>query len=140
MILTIYKSKTDKANDVGLHVCINGNNSKVCALREFKNHLRLCGICCKLDFYRCENEHVFKLGNDALTWYFLSKMLNKLTSLTGLRGNFTSHSLHVGAVVALLLMNCPLELIIQLGKWTSLAFLDYIHILLKYYVLFRPLW
>ena len=106
-------------------VCINGNNSKVCALREFKNHLRLHGICCKLDFDRCENEHVFKLGNDALTWYFLSKML-KTNLSTGLKDNFTSHSLQMGAVVALLLRNYPLELIIKLGMWTSLAFLNYI--------------
>lgn len=91
-----------------------------------KNYLRICGICCKLDVDKCEDEYVFHLGDEAITWYFLSKMFKRFAFLACLRENFTLHSLHVGAVVALLLKNCPSELIMKLGMWTSIALLDYI--------------
>ena len=103
---------------------IKGINNKVCALQELKTHLKVHGIFNELDIKFRENEHVFSLGEGPFTWCLFSKMLDRIASLAGFRGNFTFISLCMGCVGTHLSMYCCPDLIKKLGSWASLGGLD----------------
>jgi len=119
--ITLCQSKTDPFRR-GCTVVIYSTKSSTCPLKAFNHHQKLSGSVPLTD-------PVFQAGRfKPLSRAAVTKTLRALLHQAGVNDlQYASHSFRIGAATTAAAAGLPAWLIKQLGRWSSNAYLTYIH-------------
>ena len=119
--ITLKQSKTDPFRR-GCTIKIFETKSSTCPHRAFKLHRKLSGN-------PATSAHVFQAGRfHPLSCSAITKTLRKLLRQAGLDDSqYASHSFRIGAATTAAAAGLPEWLIKALGRWSSNAYMTYIH-------------
>ena len=116
-VVKIKQSKTDPFR-IGASITLGATGTNICPVKALIAYLKRRGLS-KGPLFRFENGTPM-----SRSWFQLR--LKKACSISGFSGDFTTHSLRIGAATAAAAAGIPAPMIQKLGRWTSNAFKLYI--------------
>ncbi len=116
--VNIKVSKTDPFRQ-GCIIPLGQGRSPLCPVEAVLSYLSIRGGTSGQLFVRANGV--------TLTQTFFTECLRTLLSAAGIAGRYSSHSFRIGAATSAALAGVPEHMIHTLGRWTSSAYLTYIH-------------